>query len=207
MFTKRSMLAVCLSLLMVAGLAPSAGASGSMLQTDCNNPPSVMAISDVRAGMTGKAYTALSGRTISEFDVEVVGVLPGAIYPLIDMVLIKVSGPAVDAVDGIAAGFSGSPVYVDGKLLGAIAYGFWGNSYIGGVTPAESMVDIASLPATSLSRLNARAERALSTIESSVGELGTPRPLPVPVAVGGVSPQRIAKLQAEVDAAGLPLKV
>ncbi len=222
MFSKRSLIAVCISVLMVAAMAPAAGAGGTMLQMNCDSPPQVMAVDDITTGMTGKAYTTLSGRNISEFDVEVVGVLPGAIYPLIDMVLIEVSGPAVEAVDGMAAGFSGSPVYIDGKLLGAIAYGFFGNSFIGGVTPAEAMVDIAGFPSSAspqslapqsaapqsaTTELSARAQRALSEIESSVGELGSPRPLPIPLGVGGVSSQRIAKLQAEVDARGLPLKL
>jgi hypothetical protein len=205
---RRSRLAVLTALLLLAAFMTPAQATGedtaSMLQTDCDNPPAVMAVEDIARGMTGKAYTTLAGRTISEFDVEVLGVLPGGIYPLIDMILVEASGPAVEAVGGIAGGFSGSPVYIDGKLIGAIAYGFFGNSFIAGLTPATDMLTTATYPTTALPQLDAETSSALEMIEASVGTLGSPRALRVPVGIGGVSPRWIDTLQAEVEARGLP---
>ncbi|MDH3540141.1 MAG: CHRD domain-containing protein [Acidimicrobiia bacterium] len=204
----RPRLAIFTSLVLLGAFMTPAQAGeddpASMLQTDCDNPPAVMAVDDITRGMTGKAYTTLSGRTISEFDVEVLGILPGAIYPLIDLILVEASGPAVEAVGGIAGGFSGSPVYIDGKLIGAIAYGFFGNSFIAGLTPATDMLTTATYPAAALPQLNAAASTALEMIEASVGALGSFRALPVPVGIGGVSPRWIDALQAEVETRGLP---
>lgn len=199
-----------ISLLTLAMFAPAAGATGggsaSMLQTDCSRPPALMSVEDVHRGMTGKAYTTLEGRAISEFDVEILGVLPDAVYPLIDLVIIEVSGPAVEDVGGIAAGFSGSPVYVDGKLLGAIAYGFFGNSFLGGVTPAESMVQLAGFPASSTPDLSPAAAEQLELIEAAVGPLGAPQPIPVPFGVSG-SPDWVKGLEDRADEAGLPVTI
>ncbi len=204
----RPRLTVLVALLVLAAFMQPAqatgGGTGSMLQTDCDNPPAVMSVENITAGMTGKAYTTLQGRAISEFDVEVLGILPGGIYPLIDMILVEASGPAVEAVGGIAGGFSGSPVYIDGKLIGAIAYGFFGNSYVAGLTPAGDMLATSRYPSNVLPPIDSEASSALEMIEASVGPLGSPRPLPVPVGVGGVSPRWIDDLQAEVEARGLP---
>ncbi|MDH3607173.1 MAG: hypothetical protein OER12_09260, partial [Acidimicrobiia bacterium] len=204
----RPRLTVLVALWLLAAFMQPAQATGgggaAMLQTSCDDPPAVMAVGDLGAGMTGKAYTTLQGRTISEFDIEILGVLPGAIYPLIDMILIEASGPAVEAVGGIAGGFSGSPVYIDGKLVGAISYGFFGNSFVAGLTPAGDMLATASYPSAALPPIDSGGSSALEMIEASVGPLGSPRPLPVPVGVGGVSPRLMDDLQAEVRALGLP---
>jgi hypothetical protein len=191
---------------MLAAFTPAASADvgSAMLQTDCNDPPTIMPVSEIEPGMTGKSYTTLSGREITEFDIEVVGVLPGAIYPLIDMVLVEVSGETVEDAGGVAAGFSGSPVYVDGKLVGAIAYGFYGNAFIAGVTPAEAMADLAELPA---SAPPVDTGDALEMVTASVGNLGAPQLLPVPIGIGGVPPRWIEKIQAEIEARGLPFTV
>ena len=76
------------------------------------------------------------------------GVLPDGIAPGIDFILIQVSGPVIDETGGIAAGMSGSPVYVGGgDLAGAISYGFFGaDPTIGGMTPAATTVHILDFP-------------------------------------------------------------
>ena len=69
--------------------------------------------------MTGYAKTVVSGATIESFDVKVIGFADkGAEEPL---VLIEVSGDVIDRTGGVVQGMSGSPVYIDGRLLGAIA--------------------------------------------------------------------------------------
>ncbi len=210
MRNRRSFVTIAVSVLILAAFMQPVGAEGggsaSMLQTDCANPPAIMAVEDVHAGMTGKAYTTLSGRDISEFDIEVLGVLPAAVYPLIDLIIIEVSGPAVEEVGGLAAGFSGSPVYIDGKLIGAFAYGFWGNSFVGAVTPAELMLKLGTFPATAAPQLSNASRQALELIEAAVGPLGVPRALPTPVGVTG-SAEWVEKLQARAADMGLPMIV
>lgn len=102
--------------------------------------------SEVKRGMRGIARSVFQGTKIEEFQVEVLGVL-GRVQGGSDLVLIKVlDGPVVKRNSGIIAGMSGSPVYINGKMLGAIAIG-WGfpKEPIGGVTPITQMIE-TSLP-------------------------------------------------------------
>ncbi len=133
------------------------GASVSMVFADNPrfDPEAMMRSSELQRGMKGYGLSVFEGVEIERFDLEILGVLSKARLGE-DMILVRVtSGPVVERESGIIGGMSGSPVYVDGKLIGAIAYG-WGflREAIGGVTPIESMLRIydegerqASLPA------------------------------------------------------------
>lgn len=105
-----------------------------------------MPVADVKPGMTGHADTVVSGDTISSFDVKVLGVMKDR-GPSGDLILVKVSGPVIDASGGIVHGMSGSPVYIDNKLVGAVAYG-WGfaDGTIGMLTPIEQMTALWNVP-------------------------------------------------------------
>lgn len=95
------------------------------------------AVSDLKPGMTGEGYTVLSGTKVEAFPVEIVGLLegPGSVSHLI---LIKLTGTKVR---GIASGMSGSPVFINKKLVGAIGYGFQNtDSRYAMVTPIEEML-------------------------------------------------------------------
>ena len=87
--------------------------------------PAPVPLSSVQAGMVGEGLTVVSGSTPVPFKVDVLGVLDDGVGVGRDMIMIKVSDYAgqhvIDQGDGIWAGMSGSPVYVDGKLLGAVA--------------------------------------------------------------------------------------
>ncbi len=98
---------------------------------------------DVRAGMKGIGKTVFEGTRVDPFDVEIVGTLPN-IGPGQNLILGRCSGGPL-AQTGILAGMSGSPVYVDGKLIGAIAYA-WGfaKEPIAGITPIDEMLAVAS---------------------------------------------------------------
>src|SRR5687767_7126515 len=84
-------------------------------------PPDWMPISEVRRGMRGEARTVVLGTAVEAFDVEILAVMPGA-GPAGDLILIRASGPIVRRTGGIAAGMSGSPVFVNGRLVGAIGF-------------------------------------------------------------------------------------
>lgn len=96
----------------------------------------------VEAGQKGHARTVVQGTLVETFDIEVLGVLPDASASG-DLVLIRASGDLIDRTGGIASGMSGSPVYIDGQLLGAIGYGFaMADHTIGLVTPIADMYSV-----------------------------------------------------------------
>ena len=82
------------------------------------NPSSpIMPIDKIKSGMKGKAYTVISGTEITPFEVSILGVLPRKTSPK-NLILFKIEDKEVNANGGIAAGMSGSPIYIDGKLIG-----------------------------------------------------------------------------------------
>jgi SpoIVB peptidase S55 len=201
-----------------AGSTPAAAAAGaSAAAAQC---PQVLPRAEIRAGMRGRGLTVTRGRSPQAFAVEVLGTLPGAIAPGRDLILIEVSdlagGNVIAQGGGIWAGMSGSPVYVGGRLLGAIAYGFTAApSAIGGVTPAEDMVRLLGAPAgaqapraeqeaarVELSPALQKAVRARGTAAAAATTLDR---LPMPFAVSGLGPQRLARFQQDADHAGLSL--
>lgn len=100
----------------------------------------VMPLSQIKPGMTGYAKTVFSGTKITPFEISVIGVLPRKTSPK-NLIVIEVKDEYVRAHGGIAAGMSGSPVYIDGKLIGAIGYGWtFADNNLGMVTPIEEMV-------------------------------------------------------------------
>ena len=102
----------------------------------------VFPIEEVQPGMVGVGKTVVRGTQIEDFAVEVLGTIPQS-APIHQLVMVRVSGDVIDQAGGIAQGMSGSPVYIDGKLLGAIGYGYSLTDHrIGLVTPAEAMFSI-----------------------------------------------------------------
>src|SRR5882672_492496 len=103
--------------------------------------PPTLPFSAVRTGMKGIGKTVFHGETIENFDVEIVGLLPN-IGPGQNLILGRCTGGPL-AQTGILAGMSGSPVTIDGKLVGAIAYS-WGfaKDAIAGITPIEEMLSV-----------------------------------------------------------------
>jgi len=103
-------------------------------------PPPIMPVSEIKIGMKGYGLTVFKGGKIERFEFEVLGIEKNSM-PGRNMVLIKASGgPLADT--GILAGMSGSPCYIDGKLIGALSSGFqWEKEPIGGITPIQEMLD------------------------------------------------------------------
>src|SRR6185295_8654717 len=97
---------------------------------------------DVRPGMKGVARTVFSGKEPEEFQLEILGVLDGFTGPRQSTIIARLSGANV-ARTGVFAGMSGSPVFIDNKLVGAIAYSFpFAKEPICGITPIKQMIDI-----------------------------------------------------------------
>lgn len=107
----------------------------------------ILPLAEVRPGMVGEGRTAFAGAEVETFGVEIIGVLEGAM-PGRSIVLANLSGGPL-AHTGVMQGMSGSPVYVDGRLLGAVAYAFpFAKDPICGITPFEEMVRFTEMPLT-----------------------------------------------------------
>ncbi len=103
----------------------------------------IFPVKDIHAGMKGVAYSVFEGTEPEAVPVDFVGVLKNAWGPRQDIILAKVRGRFEKT--GVAAGMSGSPVYIDGKWVGAISLriGVFPNDALAGITPAEYMMEIA----------------------------------------------------------------
>ena len=99
----------------------------------------IFPVSELREGMRGTARTVFHGTQSEEFNVEILGVMPNWIGPKQDMIVGRLSGANAERTF-VFAGMSGSPVYIDGKLVGAISYSFpFAKEPICGITPFEQM--------------------------------------------------------------------
>lgn len=117
------------------------GLTGSVLgQTPADSR--FFPVEDLRPGMKGTARTVFAGAEPEDFGIEILGVLPGFPGPRQSAIIAKLSGPNV-AKTGVFGGMSGSPVYIDGRLVGAIAFSFpFSKEPIAGITPIKQMIDI-----------------------------------------------------------------
>ena len=100
-------------------------------------------LSEVKRGMKGVAYTVFEGVNPEPMQVEILGLLKDALGPGQDMILARLHGDKPEYT-GVVAGMSGSPVYIDGRLVGAISYriGQFSKEPIAGITPIESMLQV-----------------------------------------------------------------
>jgi SpoIVB peptidase S55 len=169
------------------------------------------------AGMKGYGVTDMGdGKGIQRFDVEILGLLK-RYAPGQDLILGRVSGIGLEKA-GIIAGMSGSPIYVDGKLVGALAYGWpFSKDPICGITPIQSMLDIRHAPAAPpvpIAGSTASTGALLSAFTSGhfmdrlddllkpfeAGSPGTLAALPLPVSFGGaLNPGRLFHRMAEAS--------
>src|SRR3954471_9149140 len=107
----------------------------------------LMSVDDIRPGMVGIGHTVFDGTHVEEFKANIIGVLQNMIGPGRSLILAKLEGGPL-AQTGVIAGMSGSPVYIDGKLIGAVSYalGSFPKEAIAGITPIGEMTEAAALP-------------------------------------------------------------
>lgn len=105
-----------------------------------------MSVSEIRPGMIGIGRTVFGGTRVEEFKVNILGVLENVIGTRRNLILARLEGGPL-ANTGVIAGMSGSPVYIDGRLIGAVSYslGSFSKEPIAGITPIAEMTDAASL--------------------------------------------------------------
>jgi hypothetical protein len=103
-------------------------------------------VDELRPGMVGVGRTVFEGDTLEDFKVTILGVLRNSIGPRRDLILARLEGGPL-AKTGVIAGMSGSPVYIDGRLVGAVSYslGQFATEPIAGITPIAEMVEAATL--------------------------------------------------------------
>ncbi|HEV2881309.1 MAG TPA: hypothetical protein VGX24_08550 [Pyrinomonadaceae bacterium] len=130
--------ALALSAASVAAQTTVKATNGNAAQPDARLFP----LEDVRPGMKARAWTVFSGTEAQEFGVDIIGVLPGFPAPRQSAIIGRLTGANAEKT-GVFAGMSGSPVYIDGKLVGAIAFSFpFSKEPICGITPIKQMIDI-----------------------------------------------------------------
>jgi hypothetical protein len=159
---RRSMLRI-LTLPLVLAMACSLALTPS-LSAQSNE---ILPVSQIQPGMQGFAYTIFAGDQIEKFDLEVIGVMPNFLGPRQSIILIELKGPKVEHT-GVVAGMSGSPVYIEGKLAGALSLklGVFTKEAIAGVTPIEDIFHPAtqdSAPAISAQQFTLPGEAASRT--------------------------------------------
>src|SRR5271169_4749971 len=105
--------------------------------------PSIMPLDQIHEGMKGTALTVFQGVKPESMEVEVLGVMRNVSGPKGDIILVRLHGTKPEYT-GVVAGMSGSPVYFNGKLAGALAFriGEFSKEPIAGVTPIEQMMEI-----------------------------------------------------------------
>ena len=182
-------------------------------------PAEILPADKLVAGMKGWGFSDFGdGKGVQRFEVEILGLLK-RYAPRQDLILARVSGAGL-AQSGVIAGMSGSPIYVDGKLVGALAYGWpFAKEPICGITPIQSMLDIRQAPARPPVPIvgPAASKRAFVSafgegrLLESFDELLKPfraaatpgdlAALPLPVVISGLSPST-SLLSRVADAAG-----
>lgn len=214
--------AVLLAVLGGAITAPAQAVpvEGGVTVPDC---PAAYPLSSVTTDTVGQGLTVVSGTTPEPFKVEVLGVMKNGIAADKDLIMVKLSdlsGQNVIAQAGGGwGGISGSPVYVDGKLLGSVSYRFTlAPSPIAGVTPAAYMNPLLDLdgaaarraeqtkPAAQVS-LSKSARQRLAAKAGTAVPRGSLRPITTPLGVSGLSSRRLDRLQSQLDKAGRSYQV
>jgi len=170
-------------------------------------------VSQIHIGMKGVAYTVFQGTKPEPMDVEVLGVLKNANGPKGDIILVRLGGAKADYT-GVVAGMSGSPVYFDGKLAGAVAFriGEFSKEPIAGVTPISEMLEISALDRTPA---NAPVEaKSIPGLTAKTSGPGLPsataqnfasylKPIDTPVVFSGFSEDAVQRFAPQFAAQGI----
>ena len=176
----------------------------------------IMPEEQVKTGMHGVAYTVFEGVLPEAMEVEVLGVLRDMAGPQADVILVRLHGAKVEYT-GVVAGMSGSPVYIEGKLVGAIAYriGEFSKEPIAGVTPAASMLEIDAMDKTPLTDVSHNVGHAQPGInrtagpglsgadEAASGYANLLKPIDTPLVFSGFSAETLRLFGKDFASAGI----
>jgi len=182
-------------------------------QAQTSKPVETIPVSEIHAGMKGVAYTVFQGTKPESMGVEVLGVLRNANGPKGDVILVRLSGEKAEYT-GVVAGMSGSPVYLNGKLAGALAFriGEFSKEPIAGVTPIAEMLEINAMDRSSGSSMrNTGAAVQIPTQTSGPGAEGSaPRnyanylkPIEAPLVFSGFSQETLQRFGPQFAKEGI----
>jgi hypothetical protein len=167
------------------------------------SPPAVFPVDSVRAGMIGTGLTVFEGTRIDTFQVRILGVLRGY-RPRANLILCRALGPYLEKT-GIIAGMSGSPIYVNGRLLGALSYTWsFSTEPVAGITPIGEMLQILPKPGTTPPSEDTEGRLgALDTGPNGAGlefaghayGAGDARPIATPLMLSGFTPEATRYLE------------
>ena len=185
-----------------------------LLAAATNNNQSVETISlgDIQPGMKGVAYTVFQGTKPEPMDVEVLGILKNVNGPKGDVILVRLGGAKAEYT-GVVAGMSGSPVYFNGKLAGALAFriGEFSKEPIAGVTPIGEMLEINAMDQSPENHPD--AAKIKSGAASKTSAVGDPTdlssmasaltPIETPLVFSGFSQDALQQFAPQLAAAGI----
>ena len=189
--------------------------SSTWVTAQNQSSPAIMPLDQIHEGMRGTAYTVFQGTKPEPMEVEVLGILRNVNGPRGDIILVRLHGTKAEYT-GVVAGMSGSPVYFDGKLAGALAFriGEFSKEPIAGVTPIELMMEIDAQdkrPAPGPTATNP-AEPATATRTSSPGEnTSLPlqtysnylKPIDTPLVFNGFSEEALRRYAPQFASVGI----
>ena len=172
-----------------------------------------ISVSQIHEGMRGVAYTVFQGTKPEPMDVEVLGILRNANGPKGDIILVRLGGEKAQYT-GVVAGMSGSPVYFNGKLAGAIAFriGEFSKEPIAGVTPISEMLEISAIDSTPTSiPVQVKSVPSFAAKTSGPGlPSGTPqnfanylKPIDTPLVFSGFTEDAVQKFAPQFASAGI----
>ncbi|MCU1286581.1 MAG: hypothetical protein JWO13_2931 [Acidobacteriales bacterium] len=181
-------------------------------------PTRIMPLEEVKLGMRGVAYTVFEGTKPEAMEVEILGVLHNMNGPKSDMILARLHGTKVEFT-GVVAGMSGSPVYIDGKLIGALAFriGSFSKEPIAGITPIEDMLEINELdrsapPQSVFAPTRPETETSRTSIsggnpDAKAGDLtqlaSYMTPIAAPLVFSGFSDEAVKRFMPQFVSAGI----
>jgi SpoIVB peptidase S55 len=184
-------------------------------QAQTPKPVETIPVEQIHAGMRGVAYTVFQGTKPESMDVEVLGILKNANGPKGDVILIRLGGEKAEYT-GVVAGMSGSPVYLNGKLAGALAFriGEFSKEPIAGVTPIAEMLEIsaldrdpASAPIQAISAArspNKTASPGMSSRDFANQDFANYlQPIEAPLVFNGFSEDTVQRFASQFAAAGI----
>jgi len=166
----------------------------------------VLPLSDLRPGMKGEVWTVFKGRAPEPFAVQVTGILQNALGPGKSMILCELTDPRVQGM-GAVAGMSGSPLYIDGKVVGVLSYQIQRFETVryAGFTPISDMLEVSALPSgkdgLTPTPIPVKGERQGTRGAGDFAASFTP--MTPAFSLGGLAPEVAAMFEPQFSALGL----